>query len=184
MAAEIPGGDAALAAFDGVVEAWRNHGIDRFVKELRQLVPVWGWEALFPTDDKRLFRNRATGCYSAILGIEYAAARWHQVVEAGYPLLVLHAGSRLDCLDAHADRDGVVIPTDHEYWRVCRPPFNWGCSCYVSGARSSASAERLGGKLDRPLPSDWRQRWGAASVHAATRRDVLTAVQRGDFDLG
>ncbi|MES2754889.1 MAG: hypothetical protein V4659_09515 [Pseudomonadota bacterium] len=49
----------------------------------------------------------------------------------------------------------MVLPADHPFWAKFYPPSDWGCSCYVLGARSPAGAIRLGGDPDKTLPDWW-----------------------------
>ncbi len=48
------------------------------------------------------------------------------------------------------------MSADHPFWATHAPPNGWGCTCYVSGARSEAGAKRLGGIPGKTLPEGWQ----------------------------
>jgi hypothetical protein len=55
----------------------------------------------------------------------------------------------------HLGFDGLFLPPGHAFWRKFYPPSDWGCSCYVVGARSERAAAGLGGKPSKMLPAGW-----------------------------
>jgi len=49
----------------------------------------------------------------------------------------------------------VVRPADDAFWQTHYPPNGWGCRCRAVGVDGPASARRLGGDMNRPLPAGW-----------------------------
>lgn len=50
-----------------------------------------------------------------------------------------------------------ILPAapDHAFWASHSPPNGWGCSCYVTAARTAAGVRRVGGDPDKLLPPGW-----------------------------
>lgn len=179
----IPGGAAAIAAFDALFDRWQNHSVDAFAKGLRIFVGKWGWQSIFPPDQKALFCNRAAGYFIAVHSIAYANYRWAQVSEAQYPFIVLRGGGNLECMADHANLDGLVLPHTHPFWSLSGPPFRYGCGCYIIAAQSRESSHRMGGQCDVMLPANWQDGLPLRRIIDLSRRDVLADVIRGTFDL-
>ncbi|MBN2628939.1 MAG: hypothetical protein JXR75_00200, partial [Rhodobacteraceae bacterium] len=74
---------------------------------------------------------------------------------AGYPLLIYRHGGSLEPRLEHLSWDGLILPADHPFWASHAPPNGWGCSCFVTGARSERDAVRKGGKPGKRLPDGW-----------------------------
>jgi hypothetical protein len=90
------------------------------------------------------------------MATSYAAGRYAQLVEAGFPLWVYRHGASLEPREQHLAWDGLILPPDHPFWATHAPPNGWGCSCRIFGARSIAGAKMLGGKPDLKLPDNWQ----------------------------
>ncbi len=58
-------------------------------------------------------------------------------------LVVYRFGGTEDCSDDHRALDGLVVPSEHEFWDIWAPPNSYVCSCYVLGASSERAASRL-----------------------------------------
>lgn len=198
MGEMVPGGEAAWNAFEAIFEKWQNHGIEKFCKELRPFVASYGWEAIFPITDKKLFFNRALGFYRAVKSTEYSCHRQEQTAKSSYPLWVYHCHDTnpdFGCWATHGQFDGLVLPSDHPFWDVFMPPKSANCCCSFSGARSAKVAEILGGKPNRKLPLDWNKpddRTGLPfgvdplfhEKRGPNRKEVLAWIVQGNADLG
>ncbi len=87
------------------------------------------------------------------------AGRWAQLREAGYPFIIYHHGNspgaaRPATWPGMAWCSRPIMP----FWATHAPPNGWGCSCYVSGARTMDAARRQGGKPGKELPDGWQTR--------------------------
>lgn len=108
-------------------------------------------------------------------GNEYARMRRTQLSEARFALWVYRVGNNYDCLEEHADLNGLVLPPEHAFWEDYMPPNAFGCSCYVSGARSLRAAQRLGGSEEKELPDGWKD---GAFVDPAYRRNNIPKLEQ------
>ncbi len=106
----------------------------------------WDWFGLEPRVD---FNWRAGLLLRAVSYSRYCGDRWAELDENGYPFRIFRTGA--ECGEAHQELDGLVLPSDHAFWRSYNPPLGWDCGCYVTGARSETAARRLGGDPDRSL---------------------------------
>lgn len=142
-----------------------GQSLGSFCRTFRQHIDDydWGW---FAPEGADQFRHRARLFYVAIARLMYGKQRWEQVRDAGFPLLIFHSDA--DCPPPHLALDGLTLTSDHPFWARYRPPLNGQCGCYVSGARSSRGAARLGGRPDVVLP-DW---WNDADPETGVPRGV------------
>lgn len=85
--------------------------------------------------------------------VSYAAGRWAQL--RNFPLWIYRHGGSQEPRPHHLALDQVVVPREHPFWLTHYPPNGWGCSCYVTGARSAEAARRRGGDPDKALPDGW-----------------------------
>ncbi len=145
-------------ALESVFAAWRNHGTDRVVKELRQHPFSEHAAAILQPDDKRAFYRNVMFLKLCYIRSAYAAERMVQLSEGGFSQWIYHTG---DC-ETHRIWDGLVLPAGHDFWATHAPPNGPGCECYVIGARSEAGARRQGGNSERILEPDWRARFPVA----------------------
>lgn len=109
----------------------------------------------------RAWRTRTI--YRTNAYVSYAAGRRAQLEASGFAFWVYRHGGSRDPRPEHLHAfNGLVLPPDHPFWAKHYPPSDWGCSCYVVGARSLRAARRLGGDPDKRLPDGWN------SIDAAT----------------
>ncbi|BAV64773.1 PBECR3 domain-containing polyvalent protein [Sphingobium cloacae] len=130
-------------------------GLESFRKDFRAIVERHGWHGWTGEDTKggRAWRTRTI--YRANASTSYSAGRYAQLVAGDFPLWVYrHGGSKEPRLE-HLGFDGLYLPPSHDFWTIFYPPSDWGCSCYVLGARSERGARRLGGDPDKTLPEGW-----------------------------
>lgn len=130
-------------------------GIERFRADFREIVERHGWHGWTGNDSKRGRAWRTKVIYKTNMATTYAAGRWAQLMKAGYPLLVYRHGGSLEPRPEHLSWDGLILPVDHPFWRTHAPPNGWGCSCFVTGARSVRDAVRKGGNPGKRLPDGW-----------------------------
>lgn len=130
-------------------------GLERFRAEFREIVERQGWHGWTGEDTKRGQAWRTKVIYKTNMATSYAAGRWAQLKQAGYPLLVYRHGGSLDPRVEHLSWDGLILPVDHPFWLTHAPPNGWGCSCFVTGARTLRDAVRKGGKPGKRLPDGW-----------------------------
>ncbi|RIA44054.1 phage Mu protein F like protein [Hephaestia caeni] len=141
-------------AVDGSIAEGKSLGA--FRKEFRAIVERHGWHGWTGEDSKggRAWRTRTI--YRTNASTSYSAGRRVQLEDGDFPLWVYRHGGSVHPRHIHLHVfDGIVLPPDHPFWRKFYPPSDWGCSCYVLGARSMRAARRLGGDPDKKLPPDW-----------------------------
>jgi hypothetical protein len=199
MAWYPPGGVRAMLEFSAAHEQWKNHGLERRIKELGLVAAKWGWHDIFPADQKRLLRARMSAFCKAVSTVEYSRTRQAQIWREDSPFrfVVWRTGPSLLCEGAHFDLDGVILAADHPFWDRYMPPLGWDCSCCIYGASSYEGALRLGGEIGLPLP-DWARRLDLplsidngpffttqlfATRQGPSQQQILEAIARGDADL-
>lgn len=126
--------DAFRRDFDAAVDRHDWHG--------------WTGEG---TRGGRAWRTRTI--YRTNARVSYAAGRRAQLEAGNYPFWVYRHGGSRDPRPEHLALDGLVLPSDDPAWTWLYPPSDWGCSCYVVGARSERAARRLGGDPDKQRPA-------------------------------
>lgn len=133
-------------------------GLERFREDFEAAVERNDWRGWVGegTTSGRAWRTRTI--YRTNARVSYAAGRRAQLEARNYPFWVyLHGGSR-DPRPEHLHVfHGLVLPPEHPFWLKHYPPSDWGCSCYVLGARSLRAARRLGGDPGKMLPDGWEQ---------------------------
>ncbi len=144
------------AAVDKAVS--QGTSLEEFRRDFRRIVEDRGWHGWTGEDSARGRAWRTRVIYRTNMATSYAAGRWAQLREAGYPFIIYHHGNSLEPRVQHLAWDGLVLEADHPFWATHAPPNGWGCSCYVSGARTMDQARRLGGKPGKELPDGWQTR--------------------------
>lgn len=141
------------AAVDRTISEGKS--LEAFRKDFRAIVERHGWHGWTGEDSKggRAWRTRTI--YRTNAAVSYAAGRYAQLIAAGFTLWVYRHGGSDEPRPEHLAFDGICLPPDHPFWQVFYPPSDWGCSCYVVGARSARGARRLGGDPDKQLPEGW-----------------------------
>ncbi|QYK42857.1 MAG: hypothetical protein KF887_07075 [Paracoccaceae bacterium] len=147
--------DLAAAVQSAIEE---GTGIERFRAEFREIVERRGWHGWTGEGSKRGEAWRTRVIYKTNMQTTFAAGRWAQLKQAGFPLLIYRHGGSLEPRLQHLGWDGLILPADHPFWQTHAPPNGWGCSCYVIGARSMRDAVRKGGKPGKTLPDGWAVR--------------------------
>lgn len=166
----------------------RGESLDAFRRDFDAAVERNDWHGWTGEGTKggRAWRTRTI--YRTNARTSYAAGRRAQLEAGKFAFWVyFHGGSR-DPRPEHLDWDGMALPPDHPFWQTHYPPSDWGCSCYVTGARSERAVARLGGRVMTDPPDGWDKRnpgtgelagigrgWGyapGASVVAAVRAKV------------
>jgi hypothetical protein len=131
--------------------------LETFRKDFRKIVAEKGWQISHAgqgTKGGEAWRTKVI--YKTNLSTSYAAGRFAQLTQAGYPFLVYRHGAAVEPRIQHLAWDGLVLPADHPFWKTHCPPNGWGCTCYITGARSKESARRVGGKPEKALPEGWQ----------------------------
>ncbi|WP_242415079.1 phage minor head protein [Sphingomonas panni] len=129
--------------------------LDAFRKDFNAAVDRHNWHGWTGEETKggRAWRTRTI--YRTNASVSYAAGRRAQLVAGNFAFWVYRHGGSLEPRPEHLAFDGIALPPDHPFWEKFYPPSDWGCSCYVIGARSAAGIRRLGGDPDKRLPDDW-----------------------------
>ena len=134
-----------------------GRSLEEFRRDFRALVEKNGWHGWTGEGTKGGEAWRTRVIYKTNAATTYAAGRFAQLKEGNFPFWVYRHGGSLEPRPIHLNVwNGLVLPPDHEFWATHYPPNDWGCSCYVVGARSLAAARRLGGDPDKELPANWR----------------------------
>lgn len=129
--------------------------LDAFRKDFEAAVERHDWRGWTgeETTGGRAWRTRTI--YRTNCSTSYAAGRRAQLVAGNFAFWVYRHGGSAEPRPEHLALDGIALPPDHPFWDTFFPPSDWGCSCYVVGARSAAGVRRLGGDPDKRLPYGW-----------------------------
>jgi hypothetical protein len=173
--------------------------LDSFRKDFAAAVERHDWRGWTGEGTKagRAWRTRTI--YRTNASVSYAAGRRAQLEAADWPLWVYRHGGSKEPRPEHLDFDGIALPPDHPFWEKFYPPSDWGCSCYVVGARSARGVRRLGGDPEKTLPEGWDRidqatgepagigkGWGyapGASVSPAVRASA-EKVRQWEYQIG
>jgi uncharacterized protein with gpF-like domain len=145
--------DLAVSVDRAIAE---GKSLDAFRKDFEAAVERHDWHGWTGEDTTggRAWRTRTI--YRTNTYVSYSAGRFAQLTAANWPLWVYrHGGSEHPRHEHLHVFDGLILPPDHPFWKKFYPPSDWGCSCYVLGARSMRAARRLGGDPDKNLPEGW-----------------------------
>lgn len=130
--------------------------LEQFRADFRSIVAKHGWHGWTGEGTKAGEAWRTRVIYRTNMATSYAAGRWAQITDAKFPYVIYFHGNSREPRLQHLAWDGLVLPADHPFWATHAPPNGWGCSCYVSGARSLTAARILGGDPDKALPDGWQ----------------------------
>lgn len=141
------------AAVDRAIAEGKSLGA--FRKDFRAIVQRHGWHGWTGEDTPggRAWRTRTI--YRTNAATSYAAGRHAQLQAGNFAFWVYRHGNSQHPRKVHLSFDGLTLPPSHRFWTIFYPPSDWGCSCYVVGARSARGAARLGGDPARTLPGGW-----------------------------
>jgi hypothetical protein len=134
-----------------------GQGVDEFGRDFRDIVRRNGWTGWTGEGSVKGEAWRIRTILRTNASTSYAAGRYAQLKADNFPFWVYRHGGSHEPRKEHLAWNGLVLPPDHEFWATHYPPCDWGCSCYVLGARSEASARRLGGDPAKVLPSGWKR---------------------------
>ncbi|WP_444452030.1 phage minor head protein [Rhodobacter capsulatus] len=127
--------------------------LEEFRRDFRGLVAKHGWHGWTGEGSAKGEAWRTKVIYRTNMATSYAAGRWAQLMSM--PYLIYHHGNAREPRLEHLAWDGLVLPRDHAFWQTHAPVNDWGCTCYLSGARSLEAARRRGGDPDKALPAGW-----------------------------
>jgi len=144
--------DLAAAVDKAISE---GHGIEQFRKDFRAIVARNGWTGWAGEGSVRGEAWRVKTILSTNSYTSYSAGRRAQLLAGNFAFWVYRHGGSLEPRLHHLSWDGMALPPDHAFWEQFYPPSDWGCSCYVVGARSAAGVRRLGGDPEKRLPANW-----------------------------
>jgi len=144
-----------LADLAGAVEKSIAQGttLEEFRRDFRALVERHGWHGWTGEGSAKGEAWRTKVIYRTNMSASYAAGRWAQLMSM--PYLIYHHGNAREPRLEHLALDGLVLLRTHGFWKTHAPPNDWGCTCYLSGARSLEAARRRGGDPDKALPAGW-----------------------------
>lgn len=184
--------DLAAAVDKAIAE---GRGLEEFRRDFRAIVARNGWTGWTGEGSVRGEAWRVGVIYRTNSYTSYAAGRRAQLEASGFKFWVYRHGGSLEPRPEHLGWDGLVLPPDHPFWATHYPPSDWGCSCYVVGARSEAGAKRLGGDPARTLPADWNRidpttgapigigkNWGYAPGASVSREVAAMAAKLPQWD--
>lgn len=160
---------AAIAQAKAILGAMvdEGRGVDAVLAPMRVLAEEQGW-LWFGLASRQEFNKKCARLASSYAAYRHSEGRLAQLREGDFALWVYRADE--DCGDDHSMLEGLCLRPDHDYWQVAFPPLSLDCGCYVVGARTDRSAERLGGNLglrppdpaifgeDNDEPLTWRSR--------------------------
>ncbi|MFC3442558.1 phage minor head protein [Sphingobium rhizovicinum] len=145
--------DLAVAVDRTIAE---GKSLDAFRKDFNAIVARHGWHGWTGEGSVGGEAWRTRTIYRTNASTSYSAGRYAQLVAGNFELWVYRHGGSKDPRHEHLHVfDGLCLPPDHPFWQIFFPPSDWGCSCYVVGARSARAAKRLGGDPDKKLPDGW-----------------------------
>ncbi len=147
-----------LADLAGAVDAAIAQGetLAQFRKRFKQIVSDRGWHGWTGEGSKAGETWRTRVIYETNLLASYSAGRLAQLKAGGYRYwMYKHSDSVRHPRPHHQALNGVVRPADDAFWQTHYPPNGWGCRCRAVGVDGPASAKRLGGDMNKPLPEGW-----------------------------
>ena len=147
-----------LADLAGAVDKAIAEGetLAQFRKRFKQIVTDRGWHGWTGEGTKGGEAWRTRVIYETNLLTSYSAGRLAQLKAGGYKYwMYRHSDSVRHPRPHHQALNGVVRPADDAFWQTHYPPNGWGCRCRAVGVDGPASARRLGGDMDKPLPDGW-----------------------------
>lgn len=146
--------DLAAAVDKSIAE---GRGLEEFRRDFRDIVQRNGWTGWTGEGSVKGEAWRAGVIYRTNSYTSYAAGRFAQLKAGNFKYWVYRHGGSLEPRPVHLDWDGIALPPEHPFWQTHYPPSDWGCSCYVVGARTKAGIRRVGGDPNKTLPDNWRE---------------------------
>ena len=133
----------------------KGTGFEAFKSDFRGIVEKHGWHGWTGEGTAKGEAWRMRVIYRTNMATSYAAGRMAQLVDGQFKYWVYRHGNALEPRLQHLAWDGVALAPDHPFWASHSPPNDWGCTCYVTGARTEAGIKRVGGTVGKPLPEGW-----------------------------
>ncbi|WP_323763319.1 phage minor head protein [Marinovum sp.] len=148
-----------LADLAGAVDKAISEGrsLEEFRRDFRATVEKHGWHGWTGEDTEAGQAWRTRVMYRTNARTTYAAGRYAQLTEGGFAYWIYRHGGSLEPREQHLGWDGLILEAGHLFWQTHYPPNGWGCSCYVTGARSIEGARRRGGDPAVELGDGWQR---------------------------
>ncbi|MGK7660661.1 MULTISPECIES: phage head morphogenesis protein [unclassified Marinovum] len=148
-----------LADLAGAVDKAISEGrsLEEFRRDFRATVEKHGWHGWTGEDTEAGQAWRTRVIYRTNARTTYAAGRYAQLTEGGFAYWIYRHGGSLEPREQHLGWDGLILEAGHLFWQTHYPPNGWGCSCYVTGARSIEGARRRGGDPAVELGDGWQR---------------------------
>ena len=151
-----------LAEVKDAVEAAQRNGtaFADFKKRLKPYLMAKGWwgEQVMtdPLDgEPKLVRlgstRRLKTIFDTNMRTAFAAGQWQRIQanKKALPYLRYNKSASGHPRDGHKRYYGLVLPVDHDIWKVIFPPNGYGCKCSVSAlTKRQAEEEGIGGEPD------------------------------------
>lgn len=151
-----------LAEVKDAIEAAQRNGtaFADFKKRLKPYLMAKGWwgEQIMtdPLDgEPKLVRlgstRRLKTIFDTNMRTAFAAGQWQRIQanKKALPYLRYNKSASGHPRDGHKRYYGLVLPVDHDIWKVIFPPNGYGCKCSVSAlTKRQAEEEGIGGEPD------------------------------------
>lgn len=147
--------DLAAATDKAIAE---GRGIEEFRRDFKSIVAKNGWTGWTGEGSVKGEAWRVGVIYRTNMYASYSAGRFAQLQAGNFAYWVYRHGGSRDPRPEHLSWNGLALEPSHVFWITHYPPSDWGCSCYVVGARTAAAVGRLGGDLAKKLPANWQAR--------------------------
>lgn len=146
--------DLAAAVDRSIAE---GKSLEAFRQDFRSIVEKRGWHGWTGEGSIGGEAWRTRTIYRTNARTSYAAGRFAQLQSGNFAFWIYRHGAAQEPRLLHLSWDGLPLPPDHEFWIIYYPPSDWGCTCYVIGARNARAVLRLGGDMNKTLPADWNK---------------------------
>lgn len=141
------------AAVDKAVT--QGTSLEEFRADFRKIVAERGWHGWTGEGTAKGEAWRTRTIYRTNMATTYHAGRHAQLVAGNFAFWVYRHGNAREPRVLHLAWNGIALPPSHPFWLTHYTPNGWGCTCYITGARTAAGVRRVGGDPDKPLPPGW-----------------------------
>ncbi|MFN4089978.1 MAG: phage minor head protein [Alphaproteobacteria bacterium] len=131
--------------------------LEDFRRDFREIVARHGWHGWTGEGTAKGEAWRTRVIWQTNMRTSYAAGRMAQLAEGNFAFWIYRHGGSAEPRPQHLAWDGLMLPPDHPFWQTHAPPNGWGCSCYITAARSEAMARRMGGDPEVRLDPGWNR---------------------------
>ncbi|MCX7284396.1 MAG: phage minor head protein [Novosphingobium sp.] len=135
-----------------------GRGIEEFRRDFKSIVAKNGWTGWTGEGSVKGEAWRVGVIYRTNMYTSYSAGRFAQLQAGNFAFWVYRHGASQEPRVEHLSWNGIALEPSHVFWITHYPPSDWGCSCYVVGARTAAGVKRMGGDPDKKLPANWNAR--------------------------